>query len=119
MATRGGGSVVNVSSTSSRMSMSPYAVSKLTVKGLTLAFAQQLATANIRVNTVEPGLMDTESALKDLPPDIVQMRTDRQLIKRLGKVSDVVSATLYFCSDEASFVSGESLAVSGGWPLAL
>jgi 3-oxoacyl-[acyl-carrier protein] reductase len=44
---------------------------------------------------------------------------NRQLIHRLGTMDDVVSATLFLCSDEAGFITGETLRVSGGYPLSL
>jgi 3-oxoacyl-[acyl-carrier protein] reductase len=93
-------------------------VSKLTVRGLTVAFATELAPDRIRVNAIAPGLMDTENALADLPrPLIDEFVHERQLIRRLGTMGDVVSAMLFLCSDEASFITGETLKVSGGYPL--
>jgi 3-oxoacyl-[acyl-carrier protein] reductase len=100
------------------MSATPYAVSKLTVRGLTVAFATELAADRIRVNALAPGLMNTESALADLPrPLIDEFVNQRQLVNRLGTMGDVVSAMLFLCSDEASFITGETLKVSGGYPL--
>jgi 3-oxoacyl-[acyl-carrier protein] reductase len=115
---RGGGAVLNISSMAGYMSATPYAVSKLAVRGLTVAFATELAPDHIRVNAIAPGLMNTESALADLPrPLIDEFVHERQLVHRLGTVGDVVSAMLYLCSDEASFITGETLKVSGGYPL--
>jgi 3-oxoacyl-[acyl-carrier protein] reductase len=115
---RGGGAVLNISSMAGYMSATPYAVSKLAVRGLTVAFATELAPDRIRVNAIAPGLMNTESALADLPrPLIDEFVHERQLVHRLGTVGDVVSAMLYLCSDEASFITGETLKVSGGYPL--
>src|SRR5262249_43134725 len=62
MAERGGGAVLNISSMAGYMSATPYAVSKLTVRGLTVAFATELAPDRIRVNAIAPGLMNTENA---------------------------------------------------------
>jgi 3-oxoacyl-[acyl-carrier protein] reductase len=115
---RGGAAVLNISSMAGCMSATPYAVSKLAVRGLTVAFATELAPDRIRVNAIAPGLMNTESALADLPrPLIDEFVHERQLVHRLGTVGDVVSAMLYLCSDEASFITGETLKVSGGYPL--
>jgi 3-oxoacyl-[acyl-carrier protein] reductase len=118
MRKRGGGVVLNISSMAGYMSATPYAVSKLTVRGLTVAFATELAADRIRVNALAPGLMNTESALADLPrPLIDEFVNQRQLVNRLGTMGDVVSAMLFLCSDEASFITGETLKVSGGYPL--
>ncbi|WP_102145734.1 SDR family NAD(P)-dependent oxidoreductase [Mycobacterium hubeiense] len=118
MRDRGGGVVLNISSMAGYMSATPYAVSKLTVRGLTVAFATELAPDRIRVNAIAPGLMNTENALADLPrPMIDEFVYERQLINRLGTMDDVVSAMLFLCSDEASFITGETLKVSGGYPL--
>jgi len=114
----GGGVVLNISSMAGYMSATPYAVSKLTVRGLTVAFATELAPDRIRVNAIAPGLMNTENALADLPKPLIDEFTHRlQLVHRLGTMDDVVSAMLFLCSDEASFVTGETLKVSGGYPL--
>jgi 3-oxoacyl-[acyl-carrier protein] reductase len=118
MRRRGGGVVLNVSSMAGYMSATPYAVSKLAVRGLTVAFATELAPDRIRVNAIAPGLMNTESALADLPRQLIdEFVHERQLVHRLGTMGDVVSAMMYLCSDEASFITGETLKVSGGYPL--
>ena len=120
MQQRGGGSVVNVSSIASHFSATPYGVSKLAVRGLTVALATELAEARIRVNAVTPGLMATENAIADLPQSMVDdFVHNKQLVHRLGTMDDIVSATLFLCSDEASFITGETLNVSGGYPLFL
>ncbi|HTI74148.1 MAG TPA: SDR family oxidoreductase [Mycobacterium sp.] len=118
MRDRGGGVVLNISSMAGYMSATPYAVSKLTVRGLTVAFATELAPDRIRVNAIAPGLMNTENALADLPTPLIDQFVHKlQLVHRLGTMDDVVSAMLFLCSDEASFVTGETLKVSGGYPL--
>ncbi|MBO0865650.1 MAG: SDR family oxidoreductase [Mycobacterium sp.] len=118
MRQRGGGVVLNISSMAGYMSITPYGVSKLAVRGLTVAFASELSQDHIRVNAIAPGLINTENALADLPHGLVDdIVRERQLIHRLGTMDDVVSAMLYLCSDEASFITGETLKVSGGYPL--
>ena len=85
---------------------------------LTVAFATELAPDRIRVNAIAPGLMNTENALADLPKPLIDEFTHRlQLVHRLGTMDDIVSAMLFLCSDEASFITGETLKVSGGYPL--
>jgi NAD(P)-dependent dehydrogenase (short-subunit alcohol dehydrogenase family) len=118
MRDRGGGVVLNISSMAGYLSATPYAVSKLTVRGLTVAFATELAPDRIRVNAIAPGLMNTENALADLPKPLIDEFVHRlQLVHRLGTMDDVVAAMLFLCSDDASFITGETLKVSGGYPL--
>lgn len=118
MRDRGGGVVLNISSMAGYLSATPYAVSKLTVRGLTVAFATELAPDRIRVNAIAPGLMNTENAIADLPRSLIDEFVHRlQLVHRLGKMDDVVSAMMFLCSDESSFITGETLKVSGGYPL--
>src|ERR1700737_3660516 len=67
MRDRGGGVVLNISSMAGFMNITPYGVSKLAVRGLTVAFASELSPDRIRVNAIAPGLMNTENALAALP----------------------------------------------------
>ena len=118
MVTRGGGVVVNMSSINSFVNLSAYGVSKLAVRGLTTAMAAELAPDNIRVVGVAPGLIDTPLVMAELPEVHKRMLIDQmQLIKRQGTRTDVVNAFLFLCSDEASFITGETLIVGGGYPL--
>jgi NAD(P)-dependent dehydrogenase (short-subunit alcohol dehydrogenase family) len=120
MRERGGGAVVNIASIASNLSTTPYGVSKLAVRGLTVALATELADDKIRVNGISPGLMATENAVAGLPEDLVDdFVRNRQLVHRLGGMDDIVSATLFLCSDQASFITGETLRVSGGYPLSM
>jgi NAD(P)-dependent dehydrogenase (short-subunit alcohol dehydrogenase family) len=120
LAARGGGAVLNIASMAGHLSTTPYAVSKLAVRGLTVALATELAPDSIRVNAVSPGLMATENAIADLPEELVdQFVNHTQLVRRLGQMDDIVKAMLYLCSDDASFVTGETLRVTGGYPLYL
>jgi len=120
MAARGGGVIINISSMASYLSATPYAVSKLAVRGLTIAFASEFAPDHIRVNAIAPGLMATENAIADLPQTIVDtIVNDQQLIHRLGTMDDIVQAMQFLCSVESSFVTGETLRVTGGTPLFL
>lgn len=120
MRDRGGGVVLNMSSTAGYLSNTPYGVSKLAVRGLTVAFASELSSDLIRVNAIAPGLTNTESALADVPRALVDGYIhDLQLVHRICTMDDVVSAMLYLCSDEASFITGETLKLSGGFPLSV
>jgi 3-oxoacyl-[acyl-carrier protein] reductase len=118
MAARGGGVIVNMSSINSFVNLSAYGVSKLAVRGLTTAMAAELAPENIRVVGVAPGMIDTPLVMAELPEVHKNALINQlQLIKRQGTRADVVNAFLFLCSDEASFITGETLIVGGGYPL--
>ena len=112
----GGGAIVNLSSTAVRGGgdrLSPYVAAKAAVEGLTVAWARELAVDGIRVNAVSPGIVATEQ----LPLGDATWRakaTERIPLGRLGEPGEIAEAVLWLLSDEASYVSGTVLAVSGG-----
>ena len=118
MVARGGGVIINISSIAAYANTSAYGVSKLAVRGLTIAHASEFAPDNIRVNAIAPGLMATQTIRSEIPQKIFDdFSTQLQLVHRVGQVEDIVSAMLFLASDQASFITGETLKVSGGYPL--
>lgn len=118
MQARGGGAVVNIASIAAHLVPTPYGVSKLAVRGLTMAFARELSGDGIRVNAISPGLIATESALAELPKEMMEaFQNDYQLIKRRGEMPDITAAALFLSSAASSFITGETIKVSGGYPL--
>ncbi|MDV7352756.1 SDR family oxidoreductase [Rhodococcus oxybenzonivorans] len=118
MRSRGGGTIVNISSIAAYNPITAYGVSKLTVRALTIALAHDFASAGVRCNAIAPGLIGTDSALADLPQAFVDsFIEDRQVVHRLGRMDDIVAMMLYLCADESSFITGETIKVSGGTPL--
>ena len=118
MRERGGGVIVNQSSVAAYLANGAYAISKLAVNGLTMTLARELAGDGIRVYGIAPGPIATAAALDDFPDDLVHTFVqERQVIKRIGQPDDLVGALLFFCSDAASFVTGETLIVGGGYPV--
>jgi 3-oxoacyl-[acyl-carrier protein] reductase len=117
MRNRGGGAIVNIASIAGHLHVNPYSVSKLAVRGITVALAGEFAPDGIRVNAISPGLMATENAMTDLPDEMLKdFVENRQLVHRLGRMDDVVAAMAFLCSDDASFITGETIKVSGGYP---
>lgn len=114
-----GGNVVNLSSVAAYGvgSYGMYGVTKLAVRGLTVAFAQDLAGDGIRVNAVAPGLIATDNAVRELDVATFDDFVGRQVLSRRGRPGDVVDAIRFLCSGQASFITGETLKVSGGYPL--
>jgi NAD(P)-dependent dehydrogenase (short-subunit alcohol dehydrogenase family) len=120
MADRGGGAVVNISSASAYSSGSPYGVSKVAVRGLTIALARELADDGIRVNAVAPTMTPTESVLDSYDAATIDRAVqERQLVHRRARLDDVTNMVLFLCSDEASFVTGEHVRVTGGAALSI
>jgi len=120
MKRRGGGIIVNISSAAAYTCPTAYGVSKLAVRGLTITTARELAPDGIRVNAIAPGLIQTDTIKAELPESMLKMVMDQQVMKkRKGEVSDVVDTLLFLCSERASFITGETLRVSGGFTLAI
>ncbi len=118
MRARGGGVIINQSSIAGFDPTTPYGISKLAVRGLVVALAREFAADQIRVYGIAPGPVDSPSAMADLPPALLDEFINRlQLIKRQGRMADLVGAVLFFCSSEASFITGETLTIGGGYPL--
>ena len=117
MKNRNGASILNISSTNGIDSLSPesadYDTSKAGVISLTKNLAQSLAP-NIRVNSIAPGWIDTEIN-KDLPKDFVKSETEKIALKRWGQPEEIAKTILFLCSEDASFITGSTLVVDGGY----
>jgi NAD(P)-dependent dehydrogenase (short-subunit alcohol dehydrogenase family) len=114
MEARGAGSIVNISSMAGFASVNAYGVSKLAVRGLTVALAHEFGGTGIQVNGIAPGLFESEGVLTEMTEERRRFVVSQQLIKRKGEMSDLVGAVFFLCSPEASFITGETLIVSGG-----
>lgn len=113
MQRRGGGSIVNQSSTAAWLYSGFYGLAKVGMNGLTQQLAHELGGMNIRVNAVAPGPTDTEATRKqagDAAKEIVKGLA----LKRMGQPEDMVGACLFLLSDESAWVTGQILAVDGG-----
>lgn len=114
MTERGGGSIVNQSSTAAWMGQGFYGIAKLGLHGLTQSLARELGPRGVRVNAIAPGPTDTEATRGTVPEKFLDMMTRQLPLPRLGTVDDMVGAVLFLLSDEASWVTGQILAVDGG-----
>jgi 3-oxoacyl-[acyl-carrier protein] reductase len=111
---RPGASIVNISSLAAYGAPTAYGISKLAVQGVTMTSAGELGQFGIRVNAIAPGLIFTDTIRAELAPAVVEMVMARQAIPQEGEERDIVEAMLYLVSDRASFVTGETIRVSGG-----
>jgi NAD(P)-dependent dehydrogenase (short-subunit alcohol dehydrogenase family) len=119
LAARLGSSIVNISSSASYSCGTAYGVSKLAVRGLTASFAYELGPEGIRVNAIAPGLIFTDTIRAELDEETVERVMAQQVLAREGSERDIVDALLYLVSEQASFVTGETLRVSGGFALSV
>lgn len=90
-----------------------YTASKAGVTGLTRSLGKELGRRGIRVNTVAPGLVETEPGA-GLPPALVDRFTAQTALRRLASPQEVADVVLFLASDLASYVTGETLTVDGG-----
>jgi 3-oxoacyl-[acyl-carrier protein] reductase len=110
---RGGGAIVNQSSTAAWLYSSFYGLAKAGINALTQQLAHELGGENIRVNAIAPGPTDTEATrtvVGGLTGDIVKTLA----LKRLGQPDDLVGACLFLLSDEARWLTGQIINVDGG-----
>jgi len=114
------GRIVNISSIvgiNGNAGQANYSASKAGIIGLTKSAAKELAARGITVNAVAPGFIATDMT-DVLPEQAKSAFLERTLIKRPGTPEDVASAVLFLASDEASYITGQVLAVDGGLTIA-
>jgi 3-oxoacyl-[acyl-carrier protein] reductase len=117
---RGGARIVNISSTAGRVGIaggrSLYGATKAAVDSLTKSWALELAPRKIRVNAVAPGYVETDMTAEHLSnPETRENALRRHPLGRLGAADDVSNAVVFLCKEDASFITGQSLNVSGGF----
>jgi len=110
---RGGGSIVNQSSTAAYLYSGFYGLAKAGINSLTQQLAHELGGLKIRVNAIAPGPIDTE-ATRIQAGDTAKELVKSLAIKRLGQPDDLVGATLFLLSDESRWITGQIVAVDGG-----
>jgi len=113
MQKRGGGSIVNQSSTAAYLYSGFYGLAKTGVNGLTQQLAHELGGMGIRVNAIAPGPTDT-AATRTQAGDAAKELVKGLAIKRMGQPEDMVGACLFLLSEESAWVTGQIIAVDGG-----
>jgi len=112
-----GGKIVNISSTNGYNTGGPdsidYDASKAGVINMTRRLAQEFAP-NINVNSIAPGWINTEMN-KDLPKNYVREESNKIYLKRFGEPEEISKAVLFLASDDASYITGTTLVVDGGY----
>jgi NAD(P)-dependent dehydrogenase (short-subunit alcohol dehydrogenase family) len=114
------GAIVNISSITWHgywKDMAPYVAAKGAIVAMTRAMARELGPHEIRVNAVAPGAFPTpaEQAQHDDPVAYEQRIIDSQALKRRGTFDELAAAVSFLAGPEASFITGQTLNVDGGW----
>jgi len=110
------GRIVNITSVvgqAGAVGQANYAASKAGLIGLTKALAQEMASRNITVNAIAPGYIATDMT-KVLPEDVKQKILASVPLGRMGTPEDVAAAVKFLASEDASYITGQILAVNGG-----
>jgi NAD(P)-dependent dehydrogenase (short-subunit alcohol dehydrogenase family) len=120
MVPRGRGSIVAVSSTSgftsSTKPMAIYDASKAAVRMFTVSAAREVAPSGVRVNAVAPGTVGTDLVQSIMSPDAqAKLIADRIPFGRLAEPGEIADAVQFLSSEQASYVTGHTLVVDGGW----
>ena len=111
-----GGVILNATSVvgiDGNLGQTNYVATKAGVIGMTKVWARELGRYNIRVNAVAPGFTATD-ILSTMPDKIIEGMKARTPLGRIGQTHDIANAYLFLASDEAGFITGETLRVDGG-----
>ncbi|WP_245882735.1 SDR family NAD(P)-dependent oxidoreductase [Yoonia sediminilitoris] len=113
------GRILNITSitlTGGWENLSPYIQSKGALLGLTRAWAREFGKYGITVNAIAPGAFPTDAErIHPEPERYRQFVLDHQSVKRRGTPDDIAASILFLASDGASFITGQNIAVDGGW----
>jgi 3-oxoacyl-[acyl-carrier protein] reductase len=116
MIRQGGGVILNATSVvglDGNFGQTNYVATKAGVIGMTKVWARELGRSNVRVNAVAPGFTATDMVTA-MPQNVLDGMKGRTPLGRLGEPRDIANAYLFLASDEASFITGETLRVDGG-----
>jgi len=114
-----GGSIINISSIAGRkpvQNASVYSATKAAVDAITVALSQELGPRKIRVNSLNPGMVETEGlhAAGLAESDFRKMLEAQTPLGRIAQPEDIARTAVFFATDDAGWVTGQSLIVSGG-----
>jgi len=114
----GSGNIINISSIVGEMGnigQANYVATKSGVIGLTKTWAREFALkgAQVRVNAIAPGFIETEMT-QAMDPKVVEQMSATITLKRMGQPEEIAKAALFLASDDSSFITGHTLSVNGG-----
>ncbi len=114
---RDGGRIVNISSGITRVNAAGggvYAASKAAVEAFTRCWAAELGSRHITVNTVSPGMTQTDLLLQVTPPEALEAMKQQTALGRLGEPADIADVVAFLCSDQARWLTAQNLLANGG-----
>jgi 3-oxoacyl-[acyl-carrier protein] reductase len=114
IAARGGGAIVNQSSSAAYEAGNYYKIAKTGLNAITIGLAKELGPMNIRINGIAPGPTDTVATQTSVPPERLKALLANLPLGRIGTTQDIVGTCLFLLSDEASWVTGQTWCVDGG-----
>jgi NAD(P)-dependent dehydrogenase (short-subunit alcohol dehydrogenase family) len=117
MIKNGKGSIVNCSSIAGLVgfqAMPAYVASKHGVIGLTQTASLEFGKSNIRINAVCPGAIQTPM-LERSPQEAVNNIREMDPMGRIGRPEEIAESVLWLCSEKASYITGQAIAIDGGW----
>ena len=119
MTKNGGGTIVNLSSNAGKIGVgyqASYSAAKAGVMGLTKSLAREMARHNINVNCVCPGLVDTELTAEAIGgvPEMKEKLVKAIPFRRMAQPEEVAAAVCFLASDDAGYITGQTLSVDGG-----
>lgn len=117
---KAGGSIINISSVVSKSPLamaSVYSATKGAVDALTQSWAKEFGPRKIRVNSINPGMIDTEGTqAAGITESEMRTATEAQTpLGRIGRPDDIAKPVVFLVSDDAGWITGEAILVSGGW----
>ena len=116
------GKILNLSSVSAlgNRGQANYSAAKMGIQGFTRTLGIELGPYGVNANAIAPGFIATEMTdatarrLKMEPEDLRKMNAEANPVRRVGQPEDIAAAAAFLCSDEASYVTGQTLYVDGG-----
>lgn len=116
----GDGRIINVSSVSGlvgAVGLAHYAASKAGIIGFTKSLAREVASMGITVNTIAPGIIETETTHQTFPEEALQSYQAQVPLRRLGRPEDLTGLVVFLTSPAAAYVTGQVYSVDGGYTM--
>ena len=117
MVQQGHGNIINISSTAAidaNPGRSIYASSKASLISTTKVMSNELAKSGIRVNSIAPGITDTDMVEKSMTDEVIAETIAKTKLKRIGKPVDIANTAIFLGSDLSSYITGQVIRVDGG-----